>query len=630
MARSFSSEILEQALQDSYLAAKKCTSGALPTYIPELATVNPDLFGVTICTADGRIFSVGDHSSPFTIQSSIKPFLFWNALALFGKDSVLDVVGVEPSSEPFDSFIKLDSNTHRPHNPMMNAGAIAISGLLANEGDPDRIINLVRAASGSSEISVDIPVFLSERDTADRNRAIGYLLKHFDILANDLEDTISFYLQACAISVTTRELSIMGATLANGGVCPMSGDSVLEGRFVREVLTVMMTCGIYQASGRLAHDVGVPAKSGVSGNIFMVVPGALSVCAFSPLLDTAGNSVRGFSVLRMLSESLGLHRFQSQQRFISIPQGKREAGNTFPIETGKVEASFHSAFARVKGEDGGRVAEYAPELLAVDPRLFEASLCFVSGKEISAGDSQTTFSLQAAANPFTYALALHRHGIKAVHEKVGVDPSGNRFDEIVFDPETRRPFNPLTNAGAITMCSLVEGNSASERLKTLLSWYSLLSGREEIKVHHGMNRSESRVGNRNRAIAYLLRNFGIIEDVEAALELYFQQCALQIRASDLARMAAVLANRGVCPFSGRVCIEEEYIKSILTVMYTCGMHDSSGAFAFHVGLPSKSGISGCVVGVSPGEFGIAVYSPQVDTFGSSVRGVAFLKALIDS
>lgn len=286
------------------------TSGAPADYIPELAAAEPDLFGVAMSTVDGTVYETGDTDVEFTIQSISKPFIYALAIADLGLDAVLQKVGVEPSGEAFNE-LSLEAASGRPLNPMINAGAITAHTLVGGDGAGntarlERIVDRLSAFAGRS-LAVDESVFRSEMDTAHRNLAIAHMLRSHNILQEDPMEVVRGYTWQCSVKVTATDLALMAATLANGGVQPVTGERIIAPGVVRQVLSVMTTCGMYDAAGDWVTTVGIPAKSGVAGGIIGALPGQVGVAAFSPRLDRHGNSVRGTKVCERLSRDMGLH-----------------------------------------------------------------------------------------------------------------------------------------------------------------------------------------------------------------------------------------------------------------------------------------------------------------------------------
>jgi len=282
--------------------------GAVADYIPELAKADPDQFAICLATTDGSVYEVGDSAQLFTIQSISKPFTYGLALEDRGRDAVLQKIGVEPSGDAFNS-ISLDPQTGRPLNPMINAGAIAAASLVAGHSPEDRLHRLLGLYSlyAGRQLTLDQSVYESERATGHRNRAIGHMLRNFGILTADPEPDLNLYFQQCSVSVSCRDLSLMAATLANGGVNPLSGERAIREDLVGSVLSVMTTCGMYDFAGEWVYAVGMPAKSGVGGGIIAVLPGQLGIAVFSPRLDARGNSVRGVQVCERVSADFHLH-----------------------------------------------------------------------------------------------------------------------------------------------------------------------------------------------------------------------------------------------------------------------------------------------------------------------------------
>ena len=282
-------------------------SGALASYIPELSKADPAHFGISLVTIDGHAYEVGETRVPFTIQSISKAFVFGLALDLAGAERVEATIGVEPSGEAFNS-IRLNAS-NRPFNAMVNTGAIACSGLIHAVRGADAF-ETIREALGrfaGRELAVDDSVFISERATGDRNRAIGYLLKNSSVIANDVEAALDVYFRQCSILVNARDIAVMAATLANRGLNPVTGDQVISPYAVARTLSVMTSSGMYDYAGEWIYRVGMPAKSGVGGGIIASLPSNFGLGTFSPLLDSHGNSVRGIKVCEAMSDHFDLH-----------------------------------------------------------------------------------------------------------------------------------------------------------------------------------------------------------------------------------------------------------------------------------------------------------------------------------
>ncbi|MFJ9977744.1 glutaminase [Streptomyces cyaneofuscatus] len=285
-------------------------SGEPASYIPELAAADPERLGAAFATVDGQVHGAGDIDVPFTIQSISKPFAYALALADRGFGPVLAKVGVEPSGEAFNE-ISLESGTGRPLNPMINAGAITVHSLVAEAGSGPaervrRVLDGLSAFAGR-RLEMDEKVCASEMEHAHRNLAIAHMLRSHDILTEDAGAVVDGYTRQCSVLVTTRDLAMMAATLANRGVNPLSGEQVVPEGVVRQVLSVMFSCGMYDAAGDWTTQVGIPAKSGVAGGLIGALPGRIGIATFSPRLDSHGNSVRGVSLFERFSSDMGLH-----------------------------------------------------------------------------------------------------------------------------------------------------------------------------------------------------------------------------------------------------------------------------------------------------------------------------------
>jgi glutaminase len=293
--------------------------GEVASYIPELHKADRSWFGICMATLDGAVYEVGDSRLPFTIQSISKPLVYGLALEDVGAARVLEKVGVEPSGDAFNE-ISLAPDSRRPLNPMINAGAITATSLVKGHSSQDafeRILTVFSTYAGRP-LGVDEAVFESERATGHRNRAIGHMLRNFDILTDDPTRALDVYFRQCAIAVTCRDLSVIAATLANGGMNPITGEQAIRAEHVDAVLSVMTTCGMYDFAGEWMYAIGMPAKSGVAGGIMAVLPGQLGIAVFSPPLDARGNSVRGVETCKALSRDLNLH-------FLRLPRPQRSA-----------------------------------------------------------------------------------------------------------------------------------------------------------------------------------------------------------------------------------------------------------------------------------------------------------------
>ncbi|MFG1258486.1 glutaminase A [Xanthobacter flavus] len=294
-------------LKDTHADFSRIDEGEVASYIPELGKANPDHFGIAVATTDGHVYEAGDTQVPFTIQSVSKAMVFALALDLLGAERVEAAIGVEPSGEAFNS-IRLRAD-NKPFNAMVNAGAIACSGLIAEStgGDAFELIRQALGRFAGRELGVDEAVFESERSTGDRNRAIAYLLRTYGGVTGDVDRLLDVYFRQCSVLVTARDLAVMGATFANHGVNPLTGATVASNYAVARTLAVMSSSGMYDFAGEWIYRVGVPAKSGVGGGILAALPSQLGLGTFSPRLDMHGNSVRGIRTCEAISEAFDLH-----------------------------------------------------------------------------------------------------------------------------------------------------------------------------------------------------------------------------------------------------------------------------------------------------------------------------------
>lgn len=285
------------------------TSGAVADYIAELAQADPNPLGLALTTVSGHTYTAGDCDIEFSIQSISKPFVYALALRERGVDKVHETVGIEPSGDRFNS-LSLDSN-NRPMNPMINAGAIAVNQLINGDDSSvaDRVesIRTILSELAGRELTLNEELAYSELDSADRNLALAYMMRARGLLNDEARAAVLAYVLQCSIMVNTRDLAVMAATLANGGVQPETGKRILSPEQCRLTMAVMSSCGMYDGAGKWMANVGIPAKSGVAGGLIGTLPGQLGIATFSPRLDESGNSVRGLKAFQAMSSQMGLH-----------------------------------------------------------------------------------------------------------------------------------------------------------------------------------------------------------------------------------------------------------------------------------------------------------------------------------
>lgn len=302
-------EVLNDALE---YGRKYINEGNVATYIPELAKVDKNLLGVSIVTMGGKRYHAGDWQHEFTIQSISKTISLIFALEHFGSEYVFSKVGMESSGDPFNSLDKLEIKNKYPSNPFINAGAIAVAGLIADKYEFEDYLVLVRRLCGRDLIEVDKNVYISENETGLLNRSMAYLMKNSGVLDTDVEETLKFYFRMCSIKMNTNDLANYASILANDGVEVKSGIRLIDKSTIKILKSLMVTCGMYDGSGEFAIRVGMPAKSGVGGGIVASAENKMGIGIFGPAIDAQGNSVGGYHILEYLSNELGLHYFSRE------------------------------------------------------------------------------------------------------------------------------------------------------------------------------------------------------------------------------------------------------------------------------------------------------------------------------
>jgi glutaminase len=320
-------ELIRTLVEDAYRRFRHVEEGENANYIPVLASVPRQLFGVCVAGTLGGLYEAGDTGYPFSIQSVSKPFMFALVCQAIGEAEARLKLGVNPTGLPFNSVIAVERNADKLTNPMVNAGAIATTSLAPGETAAAKWSFIREGFSrfAGRELQIDEAVYQSEAAANQRNTGIANLLHSYDRIYFDPVEATDIYTRQCALSVTTRDLGVMAATLANGGVNPITQEPVIDPIHCQHVLAVMVTAGLYESSGDWLYATGLPGKSGVSGAMITVSPGKGGMATFAPPLDEAGNSVRGQLTARLLSEELGLNLFASRPAAARSKEESRHA-----------------------------------------------------------------------------------------------------------------------------------------------------------------------------------------------------------------------------------------------------------------------------------------------------------------
>ena len=309
---------LIKTIEAIYHEIKDIQGGKVADYIPELASVDKDLLAISVCNTKGEIYNIGDYKKHFCLQSCSKPLSYCIAYDELDRDNLHKHVGYEPSGQAFNAFIL--NKKGLPHNPMINAGAIMVSTLIGRNEEPAKRFNILKQTysklAGNKKIGFDNSVFLSEQHHADRNISLAYYTRENGafcepITPNEISEGLNLYFQQCSTTINCEMGAIISATLANGGICPTTNEIVFSNNSVKDCLTLMYGCGMYDYSGEFSFEIGLPAKSGVSGCILLVIPNNMGICIWSPPLDTQGNSFKGLEFCKRLNKKLNLHIFHN-------------------------------------------------------------------------------------------------------------------------------------------------------------------------------------------------------------------------------------------------------------------------------------------------------------------------------
>ena len=425
-------------IEDIFENVSSNKSGKLADYIPQLQRVNPEKFAASVCSIDGQQMSLGDSEDLFCVQSCSKPITYGLALEELGEEEVHKYVGTEPSGRTFNELALNAKGL--PHNPMINAGAIMCGSLIKSGSDGadrfDYVMSKWKELAGGRKIGFDNAVYLSERQTADRNFALGYFMREKKAFPpdTDLLDALDFYFQCCSIEANTKSLSVIAATLANGGNCPLTGVQVMRPDHVKDCLSLMSSCGMYDFSGEFAFKVGIPAKSGVSGAILLVVPNVVGIAVWSPRLDELGNSVRGVELCRQLVSRFKFHTFDSMIGLTDDRIDPRR--NLYESRFGGITALCWAAFEDDVAEMRRLVA------MGVDPTAHDydrRTALHISASEGNLNALRYLLALGVDINPFDRwgktplddaIMQSHSGAISLLNEHGGVRKSNN-VDKVV-------------------------------------------------------------------------------------------------------------------------------------------------------------------------------------------------------
>jgi glutaminase len=306
-------DLVLRRMREAHERFRGVTKGTVASYIPALASASPDWFGLAVAGVRGAVAAIGDSEHEFSIQSVSKPFTFALVCETIGPDLARQKLGVNNTGLPFDSVLAVEIDADHVTNPMANAGALATTSLVPGDSTSDRweFIRHGLSRFAGRPLALDQQVFESEQATNQRNRGIAHLLAGYGRIYSDPDDATDIYTKQCSLRVNARDLAVMGATLADGGVNPVTGESVVDPSTCKRVLAVLATAGLYERTGDWLYDIGLPGKSGVSGGMITISPGKGGLATFSPPLDAAGNSIRGKLATTYLSEALGLNLFAS-------------------------------------------------------------------------------------------------------------------------------------------------------------------------------------------------------------------------------------------------------------------------------------------------------------------------------
>lgn len=316
MDKTITHSMIKEAVEQAYNECKNISGGHNADYIPFLANIDPSLFGISVTLPDGTTFNAGDTEYKFGIESVSKVLTAILVLKQYGADAVLKQIGADATGLPFNSIFAILLENDHPSTPLVNAGAITACSMVEPKGDSwgkwEAIINNITALCGSEAQVLD-ELYRSESETNFNNRAIAWLLKNYNRIYDDVPMSLDLYTRQCSVGITASQLSICAATIANGGVNPVTGEKVFEAELAPKITTLISSVGFYQNTGDWLYTSGIPAKSGVGGGVLGVMPGVMGIAAFAPPLDEAGNSVKAQAAVKAVMNKLGLGVFNGDR-----------------------------------------------------------------------------------------------------------------------------------------------------------------------------------------------------------------------------------------------------------------------------------------------------------------------------
>ena len=674
-------EQLVELVEDATLHER---GGAVSSLIPGLRAIDETKVGISVhfidpdresvaygdhqdyrpSPADDREPAVASNDASFTIQSVSKVFALLYVLEECGEKAVFRRVGKEPTGDPFDAEprIKGVGELRMPYNPLINVGAILVTSMFPPETNHrlafDKFLTFMQELCGAEKLEVDEEVFKSEQDAGYYNRALAWILddqnlfqrrprkKHInkefgkgvavsgDTEVSYVENILDNYFKQCSIRVTTDHLARAAAVIANGGRDPKTGEilryphpegngrRLIRAKNARTVMSLMSSCGMYDGSGEFAHDIGIPAKSGIGGGIMCVEPGKLGIATFAPRLDERGNSLIGLYMLKRLSQRHDLSLFRRTPKAFS----PMRFTDSEALDQLAEEVRFQDLPAR-----GCRKAFYIPELGVPSALTTGISICFKKAdgqlEAFGGGDHKARFSLQSIGTLFALLYVLNHETESVVFSRVGKEPSGESFNRVKWKnlearalfsdvSETKQlAFYPMINAGALVLSAIIPSRwelgppvdaldgTEPRRLVGMdgfMAFVRELCGNPDIEINWEIFKSERKTAFTNWSLAWRMNDKRIFDGllkghdgaidsstVEEILSVYFRICSIQVTCDDLAHFASVMAHGGADIRTGRRFISRRYVTIATAMMASSGLFDGSGEFAYRVGIPAK-------------------------------------------